>query len=78
MLDKFVPDMYYKSVYDIDYNKLKNIGTYNIDIKISDTANNYVIKNVTINVSENGDMSSKVSSHKSFANRFFFINHYPY
>lgn len=45
-----------------DYDKLKNIGTYNIDIKISDTANNYVIKNVTINVSENGDMSSKVSN----------------
>lgn len=26
MLDKFVPDMYYKSVYDIDYNKLKKKG----------------------------------------------------
>lgn len=47
---------------DKDYDKLKNIGTYNIDIKISDTSNNYVIKNVTINVSENGDVSSKVSN----------------
>lgn len=26
MLDKFVPDMYYKSVYDIDYSKLKKKG----------------------------------------------------
>ena len=26
MLDKFVPDMYLKSVYDIDYAKLKKKG----------------------------------------------------
>ena len=47
---------------DSDYEKIKNIGTYNIDVKVSDTVGNYVIKKVTIVVSENGNMSNKVSN----------------
>lgn len=47
---------------DSDYEKIKNIGTYNIDVKVSDTVGNYVIKKVTVVVSENGNMSNKVSN----------------
>ena len=47
---------------DKDYNKFKSVGTYSVDIKVSDTANNYVIKKVNVIVSENGNMSNKVSS----------------
>lgn len=47
---------------DKDYDKFKSVGTYSVDIKVSDTANNYVIKKVNVIVSENGNMSNKVSS----------------
>ena len=47
---------------DSDYEKIKNIGTYNIDVKVSDTVGNYVTKKVTVVVSENGNMSNKVSN----------------
>lgn len=47
---------------DKDYDKFKNVGTCSVDIKVSDTANNYVIKKVNVIVSENGNMSNKVSS----------------
>ena len=26
MIDKFVPDMFYQSIYRVDYEKLKNVG----------------------------------------------------
>ena len=47
---------------EIDYDKLKNVGTYSIDVKVSDTVGNYVIKKVNVIVSKDGNMSNKVSS----------------
>ena len=47
---------------DSDYDKLKNSGTYKIKINVSDTVGNTTEKEVTINVSEIGTLSSKVTN----------------
>lgn len=47
---------------DSDYDKLKNIGTYKIKINVSDTVGNTTEQEVTINVSETGTLSSKVTN----------------
>ena len=47
---------------DKDYEKLKSPGTYNISLKVSDGAGNYVVRDVTIVSSDTESMSSKMSS----------------
>ena len=40
MIDKFVPDMFYQSIYRVDYEKLKNVG---IKLIIFDLDNTLII-----------------------------------
>ena len=43
-----------------DYEKIKNIGVYDLTIVISDNAGNKILKNVKLNVSDSKDISSKM------------------
>ena len=41
MIDKFVPDMFYQSIYRVDYEKLKNVGIKLIIFDLDNTIATY-------------------------------------
>ena len=43
-----IPDAYYKSIFDIDYDKLKRIGVINIFLDVDNTIVTYITDNVDI------------------------------
>ena len=45
-----------------DYDKLKNVGEYNINVKVSDSAGNYVTKKVNVTVTDDENVSNTMSS----------------
>lgn len=45
-----------------DYDKLKNVGNYNINVKVSDSAGNYITKKVNITVTDDENVSNTMSS----------------
>ena len=58
-MSKFKPNMYYKSIYDINYNKLKNS---NIKVLIFDLDNTIVLVNETVPNEKVIDLFNKLNS----------------
>ena len=57
MIDKFVPDMFYQSIYRIDYDKLKSVG---VKLLIFDLDNTIATYNESIPRSEVKDLIDKL------------------
>ena len=45
-----------------DYDKLKNVGNYSMNVKVSDSAGNYVTKKVNVTVTDDKNVSNTMSS----------------
>ena len=52
MIDKFVPDMFYQSIYRVDYEKLKNVGIKLIIFDLDNTLVPVTVKKPTKKVSD--------------------------